>query len=226
MFGLLKALARLLLMATVMVVVVAASVLAGVATTISVALAVVFAGLVGMAGVARRRPAPMTAADVPEALEPEPEVAAMAPEAAAAVATLDPEALMPRWRRPSLLAARRAEPGRSELAERPVMHFRPERAPMTAELRIVRYAVVPLLDRPDEVLGLHLMDLIAGDEVQVVETSSAYWEVICADGERGWVHRTTLGLPSMIGRDPDADRAAPSEADDVLTALLAARGIN
>jgi hypothetical protein len=226
MFGLLKALARLLLMATVMVVVVAASVLAGVATTISVALAVVFAGLVGMAGVARRRPATMTAADVPEALEPQPEVAAMAPEAAAAVATLDPEALMPRWRRPSLLAARHAEPGRRELAERPVMHFRPGRAPMTAELRIVRYAVVPLLDRPDEVLGLHLIDLIAGDEVQVVETSSAYWEVICADGERGWVHRTTLGLPSRIGRDPDAERAAPNEADDVLTALLAARGIN
>ena len=82
---------------------------------------------------------------------PEPELQAMAP---AAAATLDPESLMPRWRRPSLLAARHGEPGRREVAERPVMHFSPDVAPTTAELRVVRYAVVPLLDRPDEVLGL------------------------------------------------------------------------
>ena len=154
-----------------------------------------------------------------------PDLEAMAPAAAAAAATLDPEALMPRWRRPSLLAARHGDPGRREVAERPVMRFSPDVAPTTAELRIVRYAVVPLLDRPDEVLGLHLIDLIAGDEVQVIETSSAYWEVVCADGERGFVHRTTLGLPSVIWREPD-EHDAPNEADDVLSALLAARGLN
>jgi hypothetical protein len=155
----------------------------------------------------------------------EPELEAMAPAAAAAAATLDPESLMPRWRRPSLLAARHGEPGRRELAERPVMRFSPDVAPTTAELRVVRYAVVPLLDRPDEVLGMHLMDLIAGDEVQVIETSSAYWEIVCADGERGFVHRTTLGLPSVIWREPDGNDV-PNEADDVLSALLAARGLN
>jgi SH3-like domain-containing protein len=112
------------------------------------------------------------------------------------------------------------------MAERAQMRFMPDRAPTTAELRVVRYAVVPLLDRPDEVLGLQLMDLIAGDEVQVIETSSAFWEVVCPDGERGWVHRTTLGLPSIIGRESVAERSAPSEADEVLTALLAARGLN
>jgi len=149
----------------------------------------------------------------------------MAPQAAAAVEALDPESLMPRWRRPSLLAARHADPGRREIAERPVLRFLPDLAPTTAELRIVRYAVVPLLDRPDEVLGVQLIDLIAGDEVQVVETSSAFWEVVCPDGERGWVHRTTLGLPSVIGREP-VEPSMPSEADDVLTALLAARGLN
>lgn len=173
---------------------------------------------------AKRDPSivPMEApqAHVPE--DDESELQAMAP---AAAATLDPEALMPRWRRPSLLAARHGDPGRREVAERPVMRFRPDVAPTTAELRIVRYAVVPLLDRPDEVLGMHLIDLIAGDEVQVIETSSAYWEIVTADAERGFVHRTTLGLPSVIGREPDEDDV-PNEAEDVLSALLAARGLN
>jgi hypothetical protein len=155
----------------------------------------------------------------------EPEFLAMAPAAATAAASLDPESLMPRWRRPSLLAARHGAPGRREVAERPVMRFSPDVAPAMAELRIVRYAVVPLLDRPDEVLGLHLIDLIAGDEVQVIETSSAYWEVVCADGERGFVHRTTLGLPSVIWREPD-EHDVPNEADDVLSALLSARGLS
>src|SRR4029077_13876635 len=101
----------------------------------------------------------------------------------------------------SLLAARHADPSRREVAERQPMHFRADLAPTTAELRVVRYAVVPLLDRPDEVLGLQVTDLIEGDEVQVVETSTAFWEVVCPDGERGWVHRTTLGLPSAVGRE-------------------------
>ena len=223
MRALIKALGRLFLMALVMVVVVSASVLAGLATTVSVGLAVVFAGLVGLVGVGRRRDTAVVRADLLD----DPEVEAMAPEAAAAVATIDPESLMPRWRRPSLLAARHADPGRREVAERAQMRFQPQHAPTTAELRVVRYAVVPLLDRPDEALGLQIMDLIAGDEVQVVETSSAFWEVVCPDGERGWVHRTTLGLPSVMGREAATpERPAPSEADDVLTALLAARGLN
>ncbi len=173
------------------------------------------------------KPASNTVASAPEYAhhEAEPELQEMAPAAAVAAATVDPEALMPRWRRPSLLAARHADPGRREVAERPAMRFTPDSAPTAAELRVVRYAVVPLLDRPDEVLGLHLMDLIAGDEVQVIETSSAYWEIVCADGERGFVHRTTLGLPREIGYEPD-DHDGSSEASDVLTALLAARGLN
>jgi hypothetical protein len=217
MHGLLKALGRLFVMALVVVVVVATSVYAGLAATVTVGLAVLVAGFVGMTGALRRRPA-VTRVEV-EA----PEVAAMAPEA---VVSDDPEALMPRWRRPSLLAARHEDPSRRQHAERNSMRFIPATAPSPAELRIVRYAVVPLLDRPDEVLGLQIMDLIAGDEVQVTESSGAYWEVVSPDGERGWVHRTTLGLPVAMGREPLAARPGSSEADDVLTALLAARGIN
>jgi hypothetical protein len=220
MFGLVRTLGRLFVMAMVVVVVISASVLAGLAATISVALAVVLAGLVGMAGVVRRR-----SPEVIPTEEVHPVVAAMAPESFDAD-DADPEATMPRWRRPSLLAARRADPSRYEHHERPPMRFRPDLAPTTAELRVVRYAVVPLLDRPDEVLGLQVTDLIAGDEVQVIETSGAYWEIACPDGERGYVHRTTLALPSMVGREPDPERTAPPEADDVLSALLAARGLN
>jgi hypothetical protein len=218
MHRLLRALVRLFAMALVMVVVVLTSIYAGLAATVTVALAVVGAGVVGMAGAVRRgHPKPVVAVEPPE-------VAAMAPEAAKEA--VDPEALMPRWRRPSLLAARHADPSRYESHERPPSRFRADLAPTPAELRIVRYAVVPLLDRPDEVLGLQVFDLVMGDEVQVVESSGAFWEVVCADGERGWVHRTTLGLPITMGRELPIDRSGSSEADDVLSALLTARGLN
>ena len=153
-----------------------------------------------------------------------PALAAMAPETAAAVAAADPEMNMPRWRRPSLKAARFSDPKRYDTSNRTPMRFTPDTAPATAQLRVVRYAMVPLLDRPDEVLGLPIADLMAGDEVQVVESSTAYWEVVTPDAERGWVHRTTLGVPSSMGREAEA--APRIDADDALSALLAARGLN
>lgn len=222
MAGLIKAVGRLGVMALVVVVVVAASIYAGLAATVAVGLGIVLAGLVGMAGVVRRR-------EVREILPPieHPAVVAMAPESAVAAAAIDPEALMPRWRRPSLIAARRADPARYGLSERAPMRFTADTAPTTAELRTIRYAVVPLLDRPDEVLGMQLTDLIAGDEVQVTESTGPFWEVVCPDGERGWVHRTTLGLPGAVEREPVVEeRVKPGDVDDVLTALLAARGLN
>jgi hypothetical protein len=226
MAGLIKAVGRLLVMALVVIVVVATSLYAGLAATVAVGLAIVLAGIVGMAGTVRRRRGPGLVAVPVE----HPAVVAMAPESAVAAAAIDPEALMPRWRRPSLIAARRNDPSRSGVMERAPMRFTPDTAPTTAELRIVRYAVVPLLDRPDEVLGFQLMDLLAGDEVQVTESTGPFWEVVCPDGERGWVHRTTLGLPgafSAIEYEPVVeDRTKPGDVDDVLTALLAARGLN
>ena len=223
MAGLIKAVGRLVVMALVMIVVVAASIYAGLAATVAGGLAIVLAGLVGMVGVVRRR--------VPDVLAPverlaHPGVMAMAPESAMAEEETDPEALMPRWRRPSLIAARYADPTRYDNTNRGAMRFTPNTAPTTAELRIVRYAVVPLLDRPDEVLGLQINDLVAGDEVQVVESTGQFWQVVCPDGERGWVHRTTLGLPSAVEREPVEVQEAASDADDALSALLAARGLN
>lgn len=225
MAALIKAVGRLVVMALVVVVVVATATYAGLAATVAVGLAIVVAGIVGMAGRVRGRRAPERLDEVIE----HPTVVAMAPESAVAAAANDPEATMPRWRRPSLLAARRADASRGYgVVERAAMHFTADTAPTTAELRIVRYAVVPLLDRPDEVMGMQVMDLIVGDEVQVIESTGAYWEVVCPDGERGWVHRTTLGLPGTISiSEPIVEeRVKPGDADDVLTALLAARGLN
>jgi hypothetical protein len=90
------------------------------------------------------------------------------------------------------------------------------------DVRIVRYAVVPLLDRPDEVQGLRIGDLEAGDEVQVLSTQGAFLDIHCPNGERGFVHRTTL-------RPREA--AAPAFAttsesyDDAFGAMLSARGL-
>ena len=209
---------RLILMAAVMGVVVVTSIYAGLAATVTVGLAILLAGIVGMAGAVRRRRPLMVLVPVEH-----PAVVAMAPLTAVAAAANDPEANMPRWRRPSLQAARRADPSRYDPSSRVAMRFTPDTAPTTAELRVIRYAIVPLLDRPDEVLGLQVADLMAGDEVQVVESSGPYWEVVCPDGERGFVHRSTLGMPTTLGRE--AVEEPRIDVDDALTALLAARGL-
>jgi hypothetical protein len=234
MQGLIRALARLLVMGLVMTAVLVAAVFAGVGATTAIALGIVLAGIVGLIGVGRR----------PRAGAPVEQMAAMQATLAAAVATQrigestaveamapplsskadDPEANMPRWRRPSLLEARRSDPTRQAPVYRLPMRFNDDRT-NHPDVRIVRYAVVPILDRPDEVLGLKLTDLEVGDEILAVGASGAFVEVDCPSGEHGWVHRTTLGMrsPAML---PGPNRApVHQDADDALTALLSARGL-
>lgn len=93
---------------------------------------------------------------------------------------------------------------------------------------MVRYAVIPLLDRPDEIQATRVGELVAGDEVQVEQRSGAYCLVLCPNGRRGWIHRTTLGdvVPQgRIGLGWSADRDPTPEADNALAALLTARGL-
>jgi hypothetical protein len=146
------------------------------------------------------------------------------------VAPPDPEASMPRWRRPSLLEARKTDPVRSPAPERPRLSFEYGLSdlPPGGERRTIRYAVIPLLDRPDEILAARIGELVAGDEVEVEQRSGAYCHVLCPDGRRGWVHRTTLGdiIPAphhSAGRlvEPEPE----PEADNALAAMLAARGL-
>ncbi len=237
MQGLIRAIARLLAMGIVMAAVLAASVMAGLGTTTAIALGLVAAGLVGIALVARRpREGKLSAADEIAAMmapapvaEPTPAprpslgtaLEVMAPQATAPV---NPEANMPRWRRPSLLEARHSDPTRAAPVNRMPMRFSGAEAGQ-GDVRVVRYAMVPILDRPDEVLGLQVGDLSSGDEVQVVGTTGAFIEVVCTNGDRGWVHRTTLGQRGNWGLSGNAHLQVSQEADDAMTALLSARGL-
>jgi hypothetical protein len=227
------AIARLLVMGGVMGMVLVGAVYAGLATTTAIALGIVGAGVVGLLGVARRpRVLKLSAAEqiaammAPAAPAPQPRPSigtkqeVMAPQEATPV---DPESNMPRWRRPSLLAARHSDPARDIAVHRMPMTFSDISAGL--DLRVVRYAVVPVLDRPDEVLGLQVGDLASGDEVQVVNTSGAYIEVLCPNGDQGWVHRTTLGQKGGMNLPGTQRLAMTQEGDDALAALLTARGL-
>lgn len=234
MQGLFGAIARLAIMGLVMAAVLVGAVYAGLAATTAIALGIVGAGVVGLLGVARKpRTAKLSVHDeiaammAPPAPRPEPvarpsigmAMDAMAPQVGAPV---DLEASMPRWRRPSLLEARHADYSHHAPAQRMPMLF--GEGSGEVDVRVVRYAVVPVLDRPDE-LGLQVSDLAAGDEIQVVGTSSAFIEVLCPNGDRGWIHRTTLGQRGAAGLTGNARGVIRQEADDALTALLTARGL-
>jgi hypothetical protein len=233
MQGLTRALARLLVMGLVMTAVLVGAVYAGVGTTTAIALGIVLAGIVGLIGVGRRpragapveqmaaMQATRVAAAATQRISESTAVEAMAPPLASREG--DPEANMPRWRRPSLIQARHADPTRQAPVYRLPMRFSDERT-NDSDLRIVRYAVVPVLDRPDEVLGLKLTDLENGDEVLAVGASGAFVEVTCPSGEHGWVHRTTLGVRSPTTQ-PGHKTQVTQEEHDALTALLSARGL-
>src|SRR4029078_2351777 len=111
-----------------------------------------------------------------------------------APAPLDLEAGMTRWRRPSLQAARKAAPARSVAINQP-MTF--ESGLVNAvdgrERRVIRYAVVRLLDAPDELRSAEIGQLDQGDEVQLLQRSGSYCRVLCPNGQQGWIHKMTLG---------------------------------
>ena len=114
---------------------------------------------------------------------------------------LDAELSMPRWRRPSLLEARRADPVR-DVPEVPRLTFDHGLVGPIAgrERRLIRYTLVRLLDIPDELRGTELAFLDQGDEVELVEKRGVYWLVLCPDGRQGWIHKMTLG--ESIGEPP------------------------
>jgi hypothetical protein len=235
MQGLFGAIARLSVMGLVMAAVLLGAVFAGLAATTAFALGIVVAGVVGLVAIARKprsgrlsaheeiaammapapAPAPVVRPSIGTAMD------AMAPQLDIPV---NPEAGMPRWRRPSLLEARHAD-YRQAAARQPMLFGE---GATEADIRVVRYAMVPVLDRPDEVLGLQQGDLASGDEVQVVGTSGAFLEVLCPNGDQGWVHRTTLGQLGQrggAGLAASVRQAMGRDADDALTALLTARGL-
>jgi len=106
----------------------------------------------------------------------------------------DPEAQIPRWRRASLMEARKANPVRDATPAPRLTFDRGLVGPLDGrETRVIRFRVVRMLDTPDELRGAETGYLDRGDEVQLLEKYGAYWLVLCPDGRQGWVHNMTFG---------------------------------
>jgi hypothetical protein len=135
-------------------------------------------------------------------------VATAVPTGMAAGAVMDvddTEALMPRWRRPSLIQARKADPIRDKEPAPRLTFDHGLVGPLDGrERKVIRYRVVRLLDTPDELRGSEIGYLDQGDEVQLLEKYGAYWLVLTPDGQQGWLHKMTLG-------DVYEEDAAPGE---------------
>ncbi len=136
-------------------------------------------------------------------------------------ALADAEAGMPRWRRPSLIEARKADPARTAPTSiRLSFDNGAVDAVVGRERRVIRYSAVRLLDAPDELRSADIGHVDQGDEVQLLERSGAYWLVLCPDGRQGWLHKMTLG--EVVSDAPSLGRQAEVE-EDALGAFLAAR---
>jgi hypothetical protein len=138
----------------------------------------------------------------------------------------DLELSMPRWRRPSLMQARKADPVRDFSSTAPRLSFDDGvvGAVEGRQVRTIRYRIVGLLDAPDELRSTQIGQLDQGDEVQLIEKSGAYWLVLCPDGRQGWLHKMTLGDVVAEGHAASTDGWDAAEAsEDVLAAYLRAR---
>ena len=139
--------------------------------------------------------------------------AAGAPEAdspAAAPGPASPEAEIPRWRRPSVVAARYGLSAGAQRSGRQA--FEPAEAP-TADRLVVRYDAVPLVEEPDDVHGRTIDELSAGDEVEVVDRQSLWIHVRTPAGRVGWVPAMTLAtleeLPPEVWATPVEELVPP-----------------
>ncbi len=110
---------------------------------------------------------------------------------AAPAADVPPEeALIPRWRRPSLRAARQLSERDVPIEHMPLL-FRS--APdADADRRQVVYRLVRMGTEPDEFAGEEVGRLDRGDEVEVLREEAGYCLVRTPLDAVGWVHRTTL----------------------------------
>ena len=125
------------------------------------------------------------------------------------------EALLPRWRRPSLQQVRRTDPLRAAEAA-PCLSFEAAgvRPLENFERRQIGYRLVRLLDSPDELRAREIGILDQGDEVQLLFRHGVYWLVLCPDGRQGWVHRMTLADPARPAPLQDDLDPMPQYVDD------------
>lgn len=100
------------------------------------------------------------------------------------------EALIPRWRRPSLRAARGLSERDMPMEHVPILFRTP--VPSGADRRQVAYRLVRMGTEPDELAGEEVGRLDRGDEVEVLSEEAGYCLVRTPLDAVGWVHRTTL----------------------------------
>ncbi|HTS15810.1 MAG TPA: SH3 domain-containing protein, partial [Candidatus Sulfotelmatobacter sp.] len=148
-----------------------------------------------------------------------PEVGGAAALGLALDGTSPDEATLPRWRRPSLKAARLAS-DRKPVETVPLAFGAAVAASVTNERRVIRYAVVPLVDAPDEIRSTEIGQLQQGDEVELLASEGRWMRVRTPVGSIGWVHKTTLAplgttlQPAALLGDADpAPEDAPPDAD-------------
>jgi hypothetical protein len=122
---------------------------------------------------------------------------------------VEAEANMPRWRRPSLIVARKADPLRTaSIAAKLSFDEEVVAVAKGMERRLIRYRLVSLLDAPDEVRGREIGVVDEGDEVVLIERRGTYWRVLCPDGREGWLHKMTLGDVVLEVTNDASGRAA------------------
>jgi len=154
-------------------------------------------------------PGPMDPRDIASPMPQLPAGPALVAMAAAAVPdTPYGEMEMPRWRRPSLQAARKAST-RDIPAHIPMVFAAAAEA--TEQRARVTYRLVRVYDQPDEVRGTEVAWLDRGDEVDVVAQQGSYTFVQTPSGAAGWVHKTTL---KAIQDDEDETAFGGSDAGE------------
>lgn len=127
---------------------------------------------------------------------------------------------LPRWLDPSVAAARRPDLRSAVVPDRGAA-VAPARDPMVfvtpgdelGGLHYVRYDGVPLLDRPDDVLGWTMLELNGGDEVNVLERAEIWARVRTPNNLVGWIPGMTLAAGSGHPADGLADAPAAGDLD-------------
>jgi hypothetical protein len=145
------------------------------------------------------------------------------------------EAQVPRWRRPSVMAARFQTDSTAVVRAAMPDPIAARRAPNVfaagndagGERMRLRYDGVPLLDRPDDALGRTWTDLDTGDEVLILERDEIWANVTTPAGATGWVPTMVLAASSTwVDEDPEpeiqAAPVAPRDEQPSLEVLLAA----
>jgi hypothetical protein len=113
---------------------------------------------------------------------------------------------LPRWLDPSVAAARFRTDTTAAVRAAEVAPPAPKRLPDVfsqpleelIERAAVRYDGVPLLDRPDDVLGQTQRELDGGDEVDVLERGDIWSRVRTPHGSLGWLPTMTIAAVAAL----------------------------